>query len=91
MPKIKEIWMDDSSCDESGMGIVLYVQLHNGEGIIISLDSKADEPLFRDVLSGKCCDRPQSDGKRVYWNNGASLTIEEMFAMLKSGISVGES
>ena len=86
MQKITEIWMDDACCDERGMGSVLYVHFQNGEGIIVSLDSKADEPLFRDVLEGKCRDRPQTDGRRVYWKNGASLSVREMFAMLKSNM-----
>ena len=84
MPKIMEIWTDDACCDENGMGIVLYVHFQNGEGIIVSLDSKANEPLFRDVLNSRCRDRPQTDGERVYWENGASLSVREMFAMLKS-------
>ena len=84
MSKIKEIWMDDSSCDDSGMGIVLYVNLQNGEGIIISLDSKADEPLFRDVVNGKCRSKPLTDGERVYWENGASLSVQEMISILQT-------
>ena len=89
MSKITEIWMDDACCDERGRGSVLYVHFQNGEGIIVSLDSKANDPLFSDVLSCNCRDRPQTDGKRVYWNNGASLSISEMFAMLKSGMDDG--
>ena len=90
MQKITEIWTDDACCDERGMGTVLYVHFQNGEGIIVSLDKKADDPLFRDVLGGKCCDRPQTDGERVYWDNGASLSIGEMFSMLKSNMNDGD-
>ena len=90
MQKITEIWIDDACCDERGMGTVLYVHFQNGEGLIVSLDSKADDPLFRDVLSSKSCDRPQTDGERVYWENGASLSVQEMLAMLKSGINDGD-
>ena len=87
MQKITEVWMDDSQCDERGMGTVLYVHFQNGDGIIISLDSKVDEPLFRDVLNIKCRDKPQTDGERVYWEKGASLSVQEMLTMLKSGIN----
>ena len=90
MPKITEIWTDDAFCDESGMGIVLYVHFQNGEGIIVNLDSKVNEPLFCDVLNSKSRDRPKTDGKRVYWENGASLSVSEMFAMLKSGMKEGD-
>ena len=89
MQRITEVWMDDSHCDERGMGTVLYVHFQSGDGVIISLDAKADEPLFRDVLSSKCRDKPQTDGERVYWENGASLSIREMFAMLKSDMKEG--
>ena len=90
MPKIMEIWMDDACCDECGMGIVLYVHFQNGEGIIVSLDSKVDEPLFRDVLNSKCRDKPQTDGERVYWENGASLSVREMYAMLQFDMKEGD-
>ena len=89
MSKITELWMDDAQCDERGRGIVLYVHFQNGEGIIVSLDTKADEPLFRDVLKSECRDKPQTDGERVYWENGASLSVEELFAMLQSGMQDG--
>ena len=90
MPKINEIWYDDAICDERGMGIVIYVQLNNGQGIFISLDSKADEPLFRDVVTGKCRGKPQTDGERVYWENGASLTVRDMIAILQTDRKKGE-
>ena len=90
MQKITEIWMDDACCDEFGMGILLYAHFQNGEGIIVSLDSKVNEPLFSDVLNSACRDRPQTDGERVYWENGASLSVNELFAMLKSDIKEGD-
>ena len=89
MQRITEIWTDDSRCDERGMGAVLNVHFQSGDGIIISLDSKVDAPLFRDVLNGKCRNSPQTDGERVYWENGASLSVKEMLAMLESGINDG--
>ena len=89
MQKITEIWMDDAQCDERGMGLVLYVHFQKGDGIIISLDTKADEPLFCDVLKRDCRDKPQTDGERVYWENGASLSAEELLAMLQAGLHDG--
>jgi len=81
--KIESIWLDDARCDENGMGIVLNVDLDNGASMIINLDSKANEPLFRDVVLNRC-GKPKTDGERVYWQNGASLSIQEMVEMLQT-------
>ncbi|MCL1821109.1 MAG: hypothetical protein FWG36_10720 [Oscillospiraceae bacterium] len=80
--KIKRFCVDDASCDERGMGMTLIVDLDNGSSILLTLDSKADDPLFRDVVKG-ICGKPQTDGERVYWENGASLTIQNMIEILQ--------
>ena len=84
MVAIKDVWLDDACCDEKGMRVSLYVYLHNGASMIIYLDSKACEPLFFDILKGRCDTRAKTDGSRVYWENGASLTLEEMIDMLRA-------
>lgn len=75
--------MDNACCDNRGMGITLNVYLNNGAGIAFLLDSKANEPLFHDVVMNKCAP-PQTDGERVYWENGASLMLQEMLALLQT-------
>jgi len=81
--KIESIWLDDARCDENGMGIALNVDLDNGASIIVSLDSKVNEPLFCDVVMNRY-GKPETDGERVYWRNGASLSIQDMVAMLQT-------
>ena len=81
--KIKRFYVDDASCDERGMGMMLIVNLDNGQTIMLLLDSKADEPLFNDVLMNKC-GKPQTDGKRIYWSNGASLSLRDMMKILQT-------
>ena len=83
--KITNIWIDSGCCDSvSGKGMALSVELNNGAYFCISLDSKADEPLFNDVVRGRC-GSPETDGERVYWKNGASLSIQDMMEILQTG------
>jgi hypothetical protein len=81
--KIESIWLDNACCDSRGMGITLNVYLNNGAGMMLLLDSKASEPLFRGVMMNECAP-PQTDGERVYWENGASLTLQEMLTILQT-------
>jgi len=86
--KIKSMWLDDARCDERGNGIVLNVYLNNETTIGFLLDSKASEPLFRDVVLGKCGE-PETDGARVFWSNGASLSIRDMMEIMQSEKKTG--
>ena len=78
--RIKKIFQDDAFCDDKGRDIVLDVDFDNGEKIFVSLDTKINEPLFIDVVMGRC-GTPSTDGKCAYWKNGASLSIREMMLM----------
>ncbi|MDR0839915.1 MAG: hypothetical protein LBN26_00795 [Christensenellaceae bacterium] len=82
--KIKSVWMDSACCDKQGMGIALDVDLDNGASMMVYLDSKAGEPSFTDILNGKYRAKPKTDGERVYWENGASLSFQEMIDMLQA-------
>ena len=78
--RIKQVYQDDAFCDDKGRDIILDVDFENGEKIFVSLDTKINEPLFVDVVMGRC-GKAQTDGKRAYWHNGASLSIHEMRLM----------
>ena len=82
------MWQDDAGCDEHGNGIVLNVYLNNETTIGFLLDSKANEPHFRDVVMGRC-GGPQTDGARVFWPNGASLSIRDMMEIMQSEKKAG--
>ncbi|GHU80019.1 hypothetical protein FACS1894191_4240 [Clostridia bacterium] len=82
--KIRGVWQDAACCDEHGMGIALNVDFDNSAVIFVYLDSKADDPLFTDIFSGKCDVQPKTDGDRVYWETGASLTVPEIMDMLQT-------
>ena len=84
MPKIIDAWVDAASHDKQpGMGIELIVYLDNNGSISVCLDSKADAPLFSEILRDSRCTEVKTDGERVCWPNGASLTVDEMVVMLQ--------
>jgi hypothetical protein len=58
------------------------IEFENRNVIILSLSSKLNEPLFREVINNHL--PPQTDGDRVYWQNGASLSLDEITAMLRA-------
>ena len=75
--------MDYDTRDENGMGVIAFIDLDNEAGISFLLDSKADDPLFKAIMTGGA-EKPETDGKRIYWQNGASLSIKEIFPILQS-------
>ena len=83
--RITGVWQDDKYFTKPGNGIMLNVFLDNGESFYIGLDSKAGEPLFDDVICGRCGE-PETNGKNVYWRNGAGLTLPEMMEMVQKGL-----
>jgi len=58
----------------------VLVALDNGVTIALTLKPKLDDPLFAEI---KKLSFPKTDGERIYWSNGASLTVSEIMAMLR--------
>ena len=56
------------------------VELDNHNVIMLTLKSRRREPLFAEVAEERLT--PHTDGSRVYWCNGASLTLEEILMMM---------
>jgi len=82
MLKITRAWVDDTSCDERGMGTELFVYFDNGASVTIFLDSKANAPYFSDIIAGRYRAQPNTDGENVCWGNGARLSFNDVFAIL---------
>lgn len=59
----------------------ISVELENGSIILLELSPKLSNPLFAQIRE---LSRPRTDGDRVYWANGASLTLDEILEMLTS-------
>ena len=84
MNRIESVYVDAARADMlTGKGIYLVVDLSNDQSISVSLDSKADDPYFKEINRDKRCYEVKTDGRRVFWSNGASLTLEEIIALLR--------
>ncbi len=57
----------------------ISVELENGSIILLELVPKLGDPLFAQIRE---LSRPRTNGDRVYWANGASLTLDEILEML---------
>jgi hypothetical protein len=57
----------------------IIVELDNGTVLLLELTSKLHEPLFAEIQT---LHLPRTDGGRVYWSNGASLSLDELMDML---------
>ena len=58
------------------------IQLSNGHSIFLELGDRIGEPAFAKLIENRLFDRPRTDGKRLYWADGTSFTVAEIFAIL---------
>lgn len=85
MPKIVSVFLDRLHGDGQ-TDVSLEVHLSNGQILMISLNLvKADDPCFAKIISGVSRDAPKTDGERVFWQDGTSLSIEEIMEMVEGG------
>lgn len=63
-------------------GDCIDVTLSNGHTILLELGNRINEPAFARLIEKRLFDCPQTDGRRLYWINGPSFTVAEIFAML---------
>lgn len=57
----------------------ISVELESGSIILLSLAPKLGEPLFAQIRE---LSRPKTDGDRVYWATGASLSLDDILTIL---------
>ncbi len=76
MPTIAKVDSLDGDCFD--------ILLSNGHSIFLELGDRINEPAFARLIEKRLFDRPQTDGKRLYWVDGPSFTVAEIFAMLAS-------
>ena len=58
------------------------VTLESGHTILLELGGRIHEPAFAALIENGTFGKPQTDGERLYWTDGPSITLEEIFAML---------
>ena len=54
------------------------VTLSNGNSILFGLADRAGEPAFAAPIQNHTFCKPKTDGRRVYWTDGPSLSLEEI-------------
>ena len=64
---------------------MIDLELDNRNIIMLSLKSKLNELQFAEIINKRLT--PQTNGERIYWQNGASLTLDEITAMLRADSS----
>lgn len=76
MVKIRMVGM---TCDGDGLsGLSLDINFTNGQGILLPLTGKAHDPEFIKMYEEGRISRPKTDGERVYWIDGPSLSYAEI-------------
>lgn len=65
-------------------GDTFGITLESGHTILLELGGRIHEPSFAALIgSGDFC-KPRTDGNKLYWPGGMSLTLQEILDMLLS-------
>ena len=68
---------------EGLLDTMLDIHFDNGQTILLSLESRMNDPQFIELHKNGQLTRPKTDGLRVYWRNGPSLSLEEIMAITR--------
>ena len=63
---------------------MLDVQLDNGNILMLELASLMKRPGIAPLREDDRILYPRTDGERVYWRDGPSITLDEIMKMLES-------
>ena len=58
------------------------VTLESGHTILLELGGRIHEPAFAALIENGAFGKPKTDGGRLYWQGGPSITLAEIFEML---------
>jgi len=64
-------------------GVVMIVHLENTQVLLLSLESKANDPAFDILRDDKRLFAVKTDGDGIYWRDGPYLTFNEIMEMLR--------
>ncbi len=65
-------------------GDCFSVSLDNGHTILLELADETERFPFNELIKRELFDKPQTDGTRLFWQDGTSLSIEQIFELLGS-------
>ncbi len=60
------------------------ITLESGHTILLELGNKIRQPAFSALIQNGGFCKPRTDGRRIYWPDGTSITLEEVLEMLLS-------
>jgi hypothetical protein len=58
------------------------VTLSSGHTILLEFGNRIREPSFAALIERGVFDKPQTDGERVFWQDGPAFTVTEILAMV---------
>lgn len=65
-------------------GDTFGITLESGHTILLELGNRIHEPPFAALIeNGDFC-KPRTDGEKIYWPGGVSITLKEILGMLLS-------
>ncbi len=59
------------------------IEFSNGSIVLLNMKTKMNEPYFSVLREDNLLCYPRTDGERVYWRCGPSLTVAEIFEILQ--------
>lgn len=68
---------------EGLLDTMLDIHFDNGHTVLLSLESRVNDPQFIELHNNGQLTRPKTDGLRVYWRNGPSLSLEDIMAITR--------
>lgn len=86
MKKIQMVNVSSNETDKDDLSnISLDISFANGQGVLLPLTEKLHDPEFIRIYEDGRISRPKTDGERVYWIDGPSLSYAEILQLVKGG------
>ncbi len=65
-------------------GDCFSITLDNGHTILLELADEIERFPFNELIKSNLFDKPKTDGARLFWADGTSLSIAQIFELLGS-------
>lgn len=65
-------------------GDTFGITLESGNTILLELGDRIHEPAFSALLESGNFYKPRTDGEKIYWPGGMSITLKEILEVLLS-------
>ena len=81
--KIRRVYLDDLTSDGEP-DVTMAIHLDNGQRITLNLNEIANDPRYADCVSSDHSSDPQTDGVRLFWADGRSVTLSAILEAIVS-------